>query len=175
MAALGLAPPLPFFELVFFLVLPFFLLVDFDLALLGSGFVVCFSTAPGNPVGAVEVELELVVELVLEDDVVVDVVVLVVVDVPVPDEQTWVTERTVRSDGTREEIGTPSGTLNVRPPAVVTFWTQLDAPTEGVQAARPATDAAAMPTRSFRLLNTVAFLLPPVACSWAYGRDHKAA
>jgi hypothetical protein len=46
--------------------------------------------------------------------------VVVVVVVVVPDPHTSVTDNTVKFAGTSDDSGTPSGTLKVRPPRVVT-------------------------------------------------------
>jgi hypothetical protein len=167
----------------------FFLPLPLRLLLFGEGRVDFFSDPPGVAVGGAwfefvlvveEVELELLeLELELELDELEleeleELVVVVVVVVPVPDEHTSLTDRTCRLAGTSVEICTPTGTLNSRPPTVVTWSTQLDAPTEGVQAPRPATTVAARPTRSLGLLNTMASLLPRFDCSMPSSRDQRA-
>jgi hypothetical protein len=174
----------------FFLCLPcFFLPWCLAFAPFGAGRVDFFSEMPGVPAGGawllevvlvlvvedleLDDELELEDELEEEDDEELVVLVVVVVD-PVPDEHTSLTERTGRLAGTSEEICTPTGTLNTRPPTVVTWSTQLVAEPAGVHAPRPATTVAASPTRSLGLLNRMASLLPRFDCSQPSSRDQRA-
>jgi ferredoxin len=111
---------------------------------------------PGEPGGGFELETVVVVDLEVAPDVDEEVVVVVVV-VVVP-EQTWVTDSTVRSAGTIEDSGTPTGTVNVSPPIVETRNTQPDAPTAGESTTAPRPNAsepvATATPNSFLLLNT---------------------
>jgi hypothetical protein len=136
---------LPVWCLFFFLF--FFLLGVLAFVPFGPDVVDFFSEPPGVPVGGAWLEVVLVVvvdELELdEEELVVEVVVVVV-----PCEQTSVTEATGSVAGTIEEIWTPTGTWNVKPLTVFTWYTQVDADTAGVQAARPAMTLAARGTRS---------------------------
>ncbi len=121
------------------------------------------------------VELDLDVLLLLVVVVVVDVLVVVVV----ASWQTSWTPSTFSPAGTNDEIGVPTGTLNTSPPTTVTRSTQpeSEAPTAGDQSPSPATVRPALtsPTRCFRLLSTVVYLLPPNRVLIAAGRDHLAA
>jgi hypothetical protein len=118
---------------------------------------------PGEPGGGFELETVVVVDLevapdVDEEVVVVAVVLVVVVVVVVVPEQTWVTDSTVRFAGTSEDIGTPTGTVNVSPPIVETRNIQPDAPAAGESTTAPRPDtsepiAKATPN-SLLLLNT---------------------
>jgi len=183
----------------------FFLPRFLTLVFFAAGLVDFFSEPPGLPVGGAWLEVVLVVvvdelELELDDEdededeeeeeeeeeeepvvpvvpvvPVAPVVPIVVVVVPVADEHTSSTDSTWRFAGTIEEICTPTGTVKVRPPTVVTCQTQLDAETEGVQAPRPAITLAARPTKSFGLLNTVASLLPRFDRSQPSSHDLRAA
>jgi hypothetical protein len=106
------------------------------------------------------------------------VVVDVVDVVGVPGGHTVETPNTFNPAGTNDAIGVPTGTLNTSPPLTTTRTTQPEAtPTPGSPAPRPTTAAPAVasPTRSFRLLNTLACLLPPSCMLIASGRDRKAA
>jgi hypothetical protein len=101
---------------------------------------------------------------VLDVEVVVDVVDVVVGE----PEQTSDTPNTFKPAGINDDNGVPTGTVNTSPPTTRTCKTHPDAaPAPGSHRPRPAsaTPADTSPTRSFRLLNTVAYLLPPVACS----------
>jgi hypothetical protein len=117
-----------------------------------------------------------VVVVVLEELEELDVLVDVDVDVLV-DGHTVVTPSTFKPGGTSDEIGVPTGTLNTRPPTTCTRSTQPDAPTAGDHSPNPATvkPADTSPTKSFRLLITVACLLPPNSVLIASSRDHLAA
>jgi hypothetical protein len=177
--------PLPLPLPLFFFLWGFLAFVFF-----AAGLVDFFSEPPGLPLGGAWLEVVLVVlvdelELELDDDdeeeeaaeddeeeLVVEVVVVVV---PVPDVHTSLTDDTGRFAGTIDEIETPTGTLKVRPPTVVTCQLQLEADTAGVQAPRPAITLAVSPTRSFGLLNTLASLLPRFDCSQPSSRDLRAA
>ncbi len=117
--------------------------------------------------GAEEVE---VVEPVEPVDVVLDVVVVVdvVVDVEPENGQTSEIPSTFNPAGINDDNGVPRGTVNMSPPTTRTCKTHPDAaPAPGSHRPKPAsvTPADTSPTRSFRLLNTVAYLLPPLACS----------
>jgi hypothetical protein len=123
-----------------------------------------------------------VVEELVELDVdVVDVVVEVVVEVVVvvvAGHTCWI-PRIFSPGGTSDEIAVPTGTLNTSPPSTVTRNTQpeSEAPTAGDHSPSPSTvrPAETSPTRCFRLLSTVVFLLPPNRVLIAAGRDHLAA
>jgi hypothetical protein len=143
----------------------------------------CFCLAPGVDDGfCLEPRLEglgavvVVVELVeLEVEV---VVVVVVVDVVVVAGQTCWIARIFNSGGTNDEIAVPTGTLNTSPPSTVTRKThpESEAPTAGDHSPNPTTvrPAETSPTRCFRLLSTVVFLLPPNRVLIAADRDHLA-
>jgi hypothetical protein len=170
--------------------LPFWPLPDgflFDLPplLLLPGWLECFCGVPGPVVFGgfclVTVVEEPVVVVLVEEEL--DEVVVVVVEVEVEvEEQDSVVERTGSVTGSEiEESGVPGGTLTVNesflPPATVTVITQVSAEAEGI-AARPETAstelAATAATTRFRLLNTVALLLPPWFCARSAHRDHTA-
>jgi hypothetical protein len=90
------------------------------------------------------------------------------------------TERTGPLTGSgMEETGVPGGTLTVKdtlcPESRVTVTTQVSAEAEGIAPA-PRTPSSALAetarVNSFRLLNTVAWLLPTPACGGSTRRDH---
>jgi hypothetical protein len=91
--------------------------------LFGAGCEDFFSEPFGEPEGAVEVDVDVDVEVDVVVDVVVEVgvlVVVVVVVVVVPDPHTSEADSTVKFAGTSDDSGTPTGTLKVSPPTVVT-------------------------------------------------------
>jgi hypothetical protein len=119
-----------------------------------------------------------VVEVVLGEVVVLGAV----VDVVGVEEQDSVTFWTGPVTGNLiEDSGVPGGTLTVNfivcPPTSVTVTTQVSA--EAVdRAASPHTASeptVATTTNSFRLLSTLASLLPPSACARRIGREQSAA
>jgi hypothetical protein len=144
------------------------------LAPVDDGF--CLELGPES-LGAVVLDDELV-ELDV-DVVVVVVVVVVLVEVVVASWQTSWIPRTFNPGGTNDAIAVPTGTLNTSPPTTVTRRTQpeSEAATPGDQSPIPATvrTAETSPTRCFRLLSNVVFLLPPNRVLIAAGRDHLAA
>jgi hypothetical protein len=138
----------------------------------------CLEPGPEGLGAAVVVE-ELVEELVeLEVEVVLVVVVVLVDVVVVAGHTSWI-PRIFKLGGTNDAIGVPTGTLNTSPPSTVTRNThpESEAPTAGDHSPIPATvrPAETSPTRCFRLLSTVVFLLPPNRVLIAAGRDHLAA
>lgn len=114
--------------------------------------------------------------------VVVELVVVLEVEVGVDVHDSLTCETAPLTGSGIEEIGVPGATLTVNdifcPVISVTVITHVSAEALGIAASAITTSiehAVKAATTRFRLLSTVAFLLPPGVCAQSRRRDHAAA